>query len=509
MQYQQGYRPPQQQLIPPGPKRRRKRSPVLFVLVALLVVALIAGGTSLGMQMHQNNLARQALENEVGAVQNMFLPNIYVDGIHLGGMTAQEGIDAVVNQINARQSAWTLQLTYQGHVFYTLDYAFLGIQTDIAQVYSQLQSLYQLGKIGTLQERKQEMDAVAAQPVYALTVQTEMNDTNLDIILGQIRDVLTYDAKDAALLSFNPDQDDPFSIQSEQYGSTLDIAPLKQRILEMAAAGEGGALEVTPTAVAPQVTAADIRSRVTLLAEGVTPVSSSSTVFRTNNIRTAFSRINGTVLEPGKSFSFNKTAKERSAENGYQPAIEYGEGGLETMGIGGGVCQASTTVYLAALRSGLEILERSPHADEVSYTTFGQDATVVYNRLDLRFRNNTNSTIYITARVADKGKKGYECQVRIYGLSLGQGVSYKLRTQTVETIPAPLAVTYKDDKDHAYVTYKDEEPVLVRKARDGFINETYLQKWQNGQLMEETFVSRDTCKAREAVYAVGTLTRKQ
>ena len=181
---------------------------------------------------------------------------------------------------------------------------------------------------------------------------------------------------------------------------------------------------------------------------------------------------------------------------------------MEEMGIGGGVCQASTTMYLAALLSDLQIVDRISHSDPVSYTTFGQDATVVYGRHDLVFKNTLNGTIYITAKVVEKKKNSFECQVCIYGPKLEDGVSYTLRTDTVETLPAPLTETYQKDTDHTYVTYKDEEPYQVRKARDGFINETYLQKWQNGQLIEEKFVSRDTCKARGAVYAVGTLNRE-
>ena len=106
-------------------------------------------------------------------------------------------------------------------------------------------------------------------------------------------------------------------------------------------------------------------------------------------------------------------------------------------------------------------------------------------------------------------KNKYECEVCIYGPSLGDGVSYSLRTETVEILPAPLDDTYEKDTDHTYVTYKDEEPYLVRKARDGMINETYLQKWQNGELVSETFVSRDECKARANLYLTGTLNRPE
>ena len=213
-------------------------------------------------------------------------------------------------------------------------------------------------------------------------------------------------------------------------------------------------------------------------------------------------------MGPGERLSFNKTIKERTLQNGYKYAIEYVTG-MEQMGIGGGVCQASTTLYIASLLSDLEIVNRISHSDPVSYTTFGQDATVYWNRYDLVIRNNTDGTLYITAKVVEKKKNSYECQVCIYGPKLEEGVSYKLRTETVATVSAPLVETFQKDTDHTYVTYKDEEPYLVRKARDGFTNETYLQKFKNGELVDEKFISRDVCKERAAVYYIGTLDRTE
>jgi len=289
---------------------------------------------------------------------------------------------------------------------------------------------------------------------------------------------------------------------------SLDIDAVKAQILKMAANGESGALELQPQMLAPNITTADVRNQVTLLHEAITPVSSASTQERTTNIRVAFSKINGLVLEPGKKFSFNNVVGARTLENGFKYAIEY-VNGMEEPGIGGGVCQASTTVYLAALQSGLNIKDRTAHSDPVSYTTFGQDATVYYTRdrkIDLVFENNSPSKIYITAHVEEIKKNTYQCVVRIYGPSMGN-VSFGLRTQQVETLMAPLTVKYQEDKNQTYVTYKDEEPYLLREAREGFIAETYLQRFENGVLVAETLVSRDTCKAREAVYLTGTKNR--
>ncbi len=505
MNFQQGYRPPQP---PPPPKPPKKKWP--FIVLAILIVLAIGAGVY-GYRYIQDVKAEQArikaLADEVGQYDNTYLPGIYVDGISLGGMTAQEGIDAVLAQIKERQTGWSLGLTYRSHLFYTLHYSDFGISTDVGSVYALLEPLYLKGKQGTLEQRKAEMDEVAQNPVHAFTTESEMTHDRLDSILSQIQAELTTEPQDAYLAYFDPDKSDPFVIQPEQAGATLDVAPFRQQILERAAEGQSGNLEFTTTPVPAKVTTQDIRNQVTLRSKATTPISSASTEDRNSNIRNAFSFLNGKTVGPGERLSFNKVTKERSLKNGYKYAIEYVLG-MEEMGIGGGVCQASTTMYLAALLSDLQIVSRISHSDPVSYTTFGQDATVVYGRHDLVFKNTLDGAIYITAKVVEKKKNSYECQVCIYGPKLEDGVSYTLRTDTIETLPAPLTETYQKDTDHTYVTYKDEEPYLVRKARDGFVNETYLQKWKDGQLIEEKFVSRDTCKARGAVYAVGTLNRE-
>ena len=502
MNFQQGYRPPQ----PAKPAKKKKLSKGLLIGLIAAALCLVGIGGYAGLRVHRENTRLRALADALAPYREAYLPNIYVDGLSLGGLSAQEGIDAVLAQAQARQDAWSLQLTYQGHVFYTLRYSDFGVSTDAASVYALLEPLYTQGKLGTLEERKAQMDALAAQPVYAYTTQTEMSDERLNSILSQIQAQLTVAPQDAYLYYFDPDNADPFEIQPEVYGSTLDVQAVKEQIWAMAAAGQGGALEIRPTPVAPSVTAQDVRATVTLRSKATTPISSASTADRTSNIRTAFAYLTGTMVKPGERLSFNKTIKERTLQNGYKYAIEY-ISGQEELGVGGGVCQASTTLYIASLLSDLEIVSRTSHSDPVSYTTFGQDATVYWNRYDLVIRNNTSGTLYITARVVEKKKNSYECEVCIYGPKLEEGVSYTLRTDTVEVLPAPLTESYVKDTKQQYVTYKDEEPYQVRKARDGMVNATYLLKWQNGQLLEEKLVSKDTCKARNAIYYIGTLDR--
>jgi vancomycin resistance protein YoaR len=119
---------------------------------------------------------------------------------------------------------------------------------------------------------------------------------------------------------------------------------------------------------------------------------------RIHNVGLASSKFDGILIEPGKDFSFNANVGEISAETGYQQAYIIKEG-RTILGDGGGVCQVSTTLFRAALQSGLKIISRTPHAYRVSYyeqnSPVGLDATVYEPKPDLVFTNNTNSHILI------------------------------------------------------------------------------------------------------------------
>lgn len=511
--YTVGFPPPSYQNQPPkgSQKRKVKLAPVLLVcaLVAAAIIAIVLISRSSNEKKAEYE-KQQALYSEVNAYQNVFLPNIYVDDIHIGGMTPQEAIDTVINRVRQRQSDWNVSITYQGHTFVTINYDTLGVHTDEQNVYDLLRGAYEMGHREDYEQSKRDIDYLKKNPYHIYTSQSSIDTTQLDQILDQITAHFTFAPTDAKLVYFYPQSwDEPFGIQKESYGSSLDSSVVRKQVLDMASRGQSGSIELQPNQIPPKVTEADVRKEVTLIGESITPIDPSSTTARTDNIRVAFSRYHGKEVLPGETVSFNKIVGPRTMENGFQLAIEYANG-LSVPGWGGGVCQASTTIYKAALTANLDIVSRTSHSDTVSYTEFGQDATVYYTsgrKIDFSFKNNTNGKIYIMARVEKVSKNKYQCVVRIYGHSLGDGVQYKLRTETVETLIAPLMPEYEEDKNHEYVTYKDEEPYLVRKARDGFINETYLQRWENGVLVSEELISRDTCKARAALYYTGTKNR--
>lgn len=119
---------------------------------------------------------------------------------------------------------------------------------------------------------------------------------------------------------------------------------------------------------------------------------------RTENIRLAAKALDGKLLAPGERFSFNNSVGERIAQAGYKEALII-EGNTYMPGLGGGVCQVSSTLYNVVLRAHLEVIERHPHSLPVNYVPPGKDATVSYPILDFKFRNSTDAYLLIRSSV--------------------------------------------------------------------------------------------------------------
>lgn len=173
---------------------------------------------------------------------------------------------------------------------------------------------------------------------------------------------------------------------------------------------------------------------------------------RASNIRLAAAKLNGTVLKGGETLSFNDIVGARVKERGFLPAkiIENGE---FVEGVGGGVCQVSTTLYNAALLSGLKIAEYHPHSLAVGYVPPSRDAMVSGNSCDLKITNVSETPIYIRAN----SKNGC-ITFQIYGAS--DGSEYSLNSEVLGNIPAEEEFT--------------DDPQKARAGKDGTLSEGYL-----------------------------------
>ena len=189
---------------------------------------------------------------------------------------------------------------------------------------------------------------------------------------------------------------------------------------------------------------------------------------RSHNIRLAASIIDGTVIDSGGVFSFNETVGKRTPERGFKKAaiIENGE---FVEGIGGGVCQVSTTLYNAALLAGCRAVEYHPHSLAVSYVPPSRDAMVSGTFYDLKLKNATKSTVYLKAVTGTN----FVC-FKVYGRNFG--IKYSLSSLVTGAIEAPEEFT--------------DDIALVRGGRDGTVSEGYLTVTENG-VPRKIFLRRD------------------
>ena len=488
----------------------KKKGKAGIILAAVLVLAVIAGIAVYGAGELQKKNVFEEKQRAVTQYDGLFCPGVYVDGIDLGGMTPEQAMNSVQSQIRQRNDAWQVTLVYEGNVVATIDASMLGMATDPAVA---LNEAWLQGHTGTVEERYEAMNRLAAEPYYGFTAQPSGNNSVIDRMMAEIKARIDRPATDAKLLAFDTSLEYPFVFQDEEYGLNLNTAPLISRLYQMVSSMESGTVEIVPDRIEPAVKKVDLQKHYMHLSTAKTPIDRHSPENRNSNIRRAFEFINGYKLEPGKTFSFNSVVGERTVENGFLTAIEYVYG-EHTEGIGGGVCQASTTVYQAAVCAGLQITDRSPHSDSVSYTEYGKDATVYwYNgkggkKVDLKFKNTSGYPIYIVAKVTQdpSNKQRLIATVSMYGEDMGD-VRYELVTEEIETLPPPFEPEYIKDKKGEYVTYTDQEK-SVSKPKEGHVVKSYRVRYEANRQTGREELFTDTYKPQAEKIYVGVKKRE-
>ena len=206
---------------------------------------------------------------------------------------------------------------------------------------------------------------------------------------------LTAPAEDAY---YTKGEDGKVTVAREKLQCTVDKSVVKQAVDSIEQSGNTTAtFGVTTTE--PQVLSTQLNENLYKDKLGSYTTHYSGSAARNNNVRLATSRIDGYELMPGEEFSYDQTILPRTAENGYQAAPVYVGNKVES-GMGGGICQPSSTLYCAALYANLEITERHNHSMLVSYLPAGLDATIAQGVLDLKFKNNTPYPVKISGQAS-------------------------------------------------------------------------------------------------------------
>ena len=281
---------------------------------------------------------------------------------------------------------------------------------------------------------------------------------------------------------------DPFTIYPEVEGVDFDVEAAKALI----AAEVKDEYQIQLIITKPKVTVSQIGSEAfpDRLSNFTTRYDASAKD-RTTNLVIACQKLNGKVIMPGETFSYNQTLGKRTAAAGYKNAAVY-ENGQVVDGIGGGICQISSTLYNAVLMANLEIVERRNHQFVTSYLPAGRDATVVYGAIDFKFKNTRQYPIRLSA----SAKNGI-ATISIYGIKEENEYTFSFNTKTIASIP--FGTKYVEDASLPAGTEK-----VQQNGVNGLKTETYITKMLNGKVISTTLLSRDTYDAMQKIVLKGT-----
>lgn len=211
---------------------------------------------------------------------------------------------------------------------------------------------------------------------------------------------------------------------------------------------------------------------------------------RSHNIELASSLINGKLLLPGEIFSFNDCVGERTKDRGFEEAPVIIGDKLD-VGIGGGICQVSSTLYNAVLKAGIKPIERAHHSLPASYVELGLDATVDWNNIDFKFKNTLNYPIYIEAYVENKN-----LYINIYSNSSLTKKKYTIRNSIYEKIQSSTQTINSPDLPEGYVA-------IEQKGYDGYKVKTIRDVYEKGVLISSETISDDFYKPVSSIISRG------
>lgn len=301
------------------------------------------------------------------------------------------------------------------------------------------------------------------------------------IDLEKIRSEIYKEVKDAYYTN------DPFTIYPEVNGVDFDIENAKSIISE---SKEQYEIPLIITKASKTVQDIGTEAFPDLLATFSTKYNAGETN-RTTNLKLSAGKIDGTVLLPGDEFSYNKIVGERTVEAGYKMAATF-SGGKVVDGLGGGICQISSTLYDAVVMANLDVTVRRNHQFVTSYLSGGKDATVVWGSQDFKFVNSRKYPIRITATVS-----GGVATVQVWGVK--EEVEYDITIETKKTASIPYTTQYIKDSSLPKGTQK-----VVQNGNNGSKYEAYKVMRLNGEVVSRTLLSKDTYNAKNKIVKIGT-----
>ncbi|MGL6104763.1 VanW family protein [Romboutsia sp.] len=311
------------------------------------------------------------------------------------------------------------------------------------------------------------------------------NEEKLKQQIEKIAKDIDVNVKDAQISINGSD----ITVEDETAGLKVNVdESLKNNIREIQKGNSKSQLVVTK--IEPNVKKEYLKEVDTLLGTHTTKFDS-SVKGRSTNIRLATSRTSDVLLMPGDTFSYNDHTGVRSVANGYKNAPVIVQGVVQE-GVGGGVCQVSTTLYNAVLYSGLELVNIKNHSIPSNYAQKGRDATVTDGGIDFVFKNNLNYPVYVRNYVS-----GNTVTCQIYGSSKDKK-NIRISTNVDGVAQAPI----KKVEDPTLPKGEEKE---LEKARNGYTVSTYrVYKDADGKTIKTEKVAISYYPKKQGVIAVGT-----
>ncbi len=378
---------------------RRRRFGVglpLMAAAAILVIGVIVSSASMGLfenDTHEAFIATKQSEKELAAPQGIFLEGISVAGVDLGGQTMKAARDMLMIEESEMIPSMSYTLKCNDKIVYLTEDDFdFGFNTIEA-----LNEAYEYSEYlrGILTSDNRTKLKSSEKKDYPITM--TFGEDSVRAASKAVAEKVNVPMQDAHVLSIDPEREntaDMFTFADGVMGEQLDEDDLTTQLSTLINNEQYTAdLIGEMTNVEPTITLTDLKKNLVLISQYVTY--SGNTWAGNMNMMTAMETMNGTIVRPGEVFSFNEhTGNSNLAENGYYAAGVI-VNGRSADGIGGGICQAATTIYNAAIRADMTVVEREPHTWPSVYVPIGIDSAIDYGNIDMKFRNDTQHEIYL------------------------------------------------------------------------------------------------------------------
>ena len=356
-----------------------------FIITSSIIVSVIALLAAtwfvLSSLWRSGKLALPAFLADMGLFQGEsfeYLDGITVNGIDISGLDIDKAKAKIEKEISNKKS---YNITVAAG-----ESSFVLGSEDVS---------YVLKDNGVLEQAKEYCVKVlkgeAKKEKRDFTVEIVLSEESKNKIVAKAKETFEKAPIDA---TFSGVSEGAPQFTDDENGYSVDETVLLDTVSKYLAAGNSdGTVNVVLTVVKANVTKEDLSEKIVLLASHST--TSSNTAAGNHNMKKAMDMCNGSIIKPGEIWSFNGcTGNSNIESDGWKKAVVY-VGGRQDYGVGGGICQASTTIYNAALMANLGIVERHYHIWAAGYAKAGFDATIDYPGLDLQLQNNTEYPVYI------------------------------------------------------------------------------------------------------------------